>query len=385
MDSLLSAPDAPDAHDPQSAQGAQSAPSLGGDAFSAIAPGTTYLNTASVGLPPTRTAEALRLAIDDWAAGRPSFPRYEAAVGAARASFARLLATSVERVAIGSTVSGIVGKIAVQLPPGSEVLVADGDFSSLVNPFAARKDLALRIAPLAELAGAVRPGTALVAVSAAQSADGRLADLPAIRAAAAAHGARTLIDASQAAGWLPLCADDFDYLVCGAFKWLLGPHGVSFLTVRPGAEDGLSPAFAGGYAGEDPWGECYGPITDLAASARQFDTSPAFLDFVATAESLALIEELGVDAIHAHDVALAARFRAGVSALGHTPIPARPGGGGADGSAIVAVPALPGVAADRLAGAGIQVSARAGNLRFSFHVYNSSADVDRALDVLGGM
>lgn len=174
-----------------------------GGAFSSIAPGITYLNTATMGLPPTRTAEALRTAIDDCATGRPPLDRYEAAVGAARASFARLLSTSVDRVAIGSTVSTSVGKIAAALPAGSEVLVADGDFSSLVNPFAGRGDLTLRSVPLAGLAAEVRPGTALVAVSAVQSADGRVADLPAIRAAAAAHGARTLVDATQAAGWLP--------------------------------------------------------------------------------------------------------------------------------------------------------------------------------------
>lgn len=365
MDSLLSADSG--FHAPGSR--------LGGDAFAAIAPGTTYLNTATMGLPPTRTAEAVRLAVDDWAAGRPPHDRYEAAVVAARASFARLLSTPVERVAIGSTVATSVGRIAVRLPAGSEVLVADGDFSSLVNPFAGRGDLVFRSVPLAEVAAAVRPGTALVAVSAVQSADGRIADLPAIRAAAAAHGARTLVDATQAAGWLPLRADDYDYVVCGTFKWLLGAHGVTFLTVRPGAEDGLSPAFAGWYAGDDPWAECYGPVARLATSARQFDASPAYLGFVAAAESLALIEEVGVEAIHAHDVALARAFRGGLAELGFVPV-------AAEGSAIVSVAGLPAGAAERLAGAGVRVAARAGNLRFAFHLYNSAADVAHVLDVL---
>ncbi|MCZ4120571.1 aminotransferase class V-fold PLP-dependent enzyme [Streptomyces sp. H39-S7] len=352
--------------------GGVGAAGLGDGAFAAIAPGTTYLNTATMGLPPARTAEALHLAVDDCAAGRPPLDRYEAAVGAARASFARLLSTPVERVAIGSTVSASVGKIAARLPAGSDVLVADGDFSSLVNPFAGRGDLALRSVPLANLAAEVRPGTALVAVSAVQSADGRVADLPAIRAAAAAHGARTLVDATQAAGWLPLSASDDDYVVCGSFKWLLGAHGVSFLTVRPGSEDGLSPAFAGWYAGDDPWAECYGPITRLAATARQFDGSPAYLGFVAAAASLTLIEEVGVEAIHRHDVALATAFRGGVEALGYSPI-------GEGGSAIVSVPGLP---AAGLAEAGVVLSERAGNLRFAFHLYNTSADVERVLAVL---
>ncbi|MDF9815091.1 aminotransferase class V-fold PLP-dependent enzyme [Streptomyces sp. SPB162] len=378
MNPLLSADGSPDGtNGTDDTDGGLGAVGLGGGAFSAIAPGTSYLDTATMGLPPTRTAEALRGAIDDCAAGRPPLDRYEAAVGAARATFARLLSTSVERVAIGSTVSTSVGKIAARLPAGSEVLVADGDFSSLVNPFAGRGDLTLRSAPPAELAAEVRPGTALVAVSAVQSADGRVADLPAIRAAASAYGARTLVDATQAAGWLPLRADDFDYVVCGSFKWLLGAHGVSFLTVRPGSEDGLSPAFAGWYAGDDPWAACYGPIAHLATTARRFDASPAYLGFVAAAASLTLIEEVGVESIHAHDVALATAFRAGVSGLGFAPI-----GGGGSGSAIVSVPGLPDAAAAGLREAGVVLSERAGNLRFAFHLYNTSADVERVLSVL---
>jgi len=50
------------------------------------------------------------------------------------------------------------------------------------------------------------PETALVALSAVQSADGRTGDLAAVRAAAAAHGARTLVDATHAAGARRLAA-----------------------------------------------------------------------------------------------------------------------------------------------------------------------------------
>ena len=39
-------------------------------------------------------------------------------------------------------------------------------------------------------------------------------------------------------------------------------------------------------------------------------------------------------------------------------------------------------ATDRLARAGIMAAARAGRLRASFHLYNTEADVDAALDAL---
>jgi selenocysteine lyase/cysteine desulfurase len=333
-----------------------------------------YLNTATVGLPPARTVAALRAVLDGWAAGRPDVDGYEAAVAASRAAYARITGVAVERVALAGTVAGSVGLIAAQLPEGAEVVVAADDFSSLVHPFAGRPGLSLRIAPLDEVAAAVRPGTALVAVSAAQSADGRVADLAAIRAAAAEHGARVLIDGTQSVGWLPLPPDAYDYLVCHGYKWLLGPHGACFLTVREGLEPTLSPAFAGWYAADDPWASCYGPIAELAPGARRFDARPAYFSFVGAAASLSLIEDLGVPAIRAHDLALAARLRAGLSALGHAPVPGD--------SAIVAVPGMPPTAAARLTRAGVTFAARAGNLRFALHLHNTEADVDLALNAL---
>lgn len=333
-----------------------------------------YVNTATLGLAPARTVAALRRAVDAWAAGRPDISVYEAAVVAARASYARITGVPVERVALASTVAESVGLIAAQLPAGAEVVVPEGDFSSLVQPFAARGDLKLRLVPLPDVAEAVRAGTALVAVSAAQSADGRVADLAAIRAAAAGHGARVLLDGTQSVGWLPLRADDYDYVVCHGYKWLLSPHGACFLTVRAGAEPTLSPAFAGWYAADDPWESCYGPIARLAPGARQFDARPAYLSFVGAAASLSLIEELGVPAIHTHDVALAARLRAGLTALGAHPVPGD--------SAIVAVPGLPPTAPARLTSAGLRFANRAGNLRFAFHLHNTEEDVALLLDAL---
>ncbi|MGW2490753.1 aminotransferase class V-fold PLP-dependent enzyme [Streptomyces sp. NPDC001606] len=339
-----------------------------------FSPKNTFLNTASSGLLPARTVTALRAAAEIRADGRPLDPLFED-VELARAAFARLAGVPVSRVAAGASVASQTGLVAASLPAGAEVLTAEDDFTSVVNPFHSRGDLKVRAVPLERLAESVRPGTALVSVSAAQSADGRIADLPALREAARTHGARTCVDFSQAAGWLPMDADAYDFTVCTTFKWLLGPHGAAFLVV-PEDFGGLSPLLAGWVAAEEPWNSCYGPVTELAHSARRFDVSPALFTYTGVRHSLALIEELGVAAVHAHDLGLADRFRQGLAALGHPPLPA-------PGSAIVSVPGL-GSRQGELSRAGIEVSDRAGNLRASFHLYNTEADVDRLLDALAG-
>ncbi|MBT2504383.1 aminotransferase class V-fold PLP-dependent enzyme [Streptomyces sp. ISL-98] len=339
-----------------------------------FAPETTYLNTSSIGLLPRRTVETVKATAEQSATGQGGADAFDC-VFAARSSFARIVGVAEERVAVGTAVSVHVGLIAASLPAGAEVLCPEGDFASVINPFAVRGDLKMRYVPLEELAESVRPGTALVACSAVQSADGRTADLAAVRAAAAAHGARTLVDATQAAGWLPFDAGLFDYTVTGGYKYLMAPRGTSFLTVTEEAQESLTPIHAGWLSGEDIWNSTYGPVEQLARTARRFDEPPPFLSYAGAEHSLALLEEVGIENVRAHNTALAARFREGLVRLGHSPVPGE--------SPIVATAGLTDKL-DALTAEDIVVSVRAGNLRASFHLYNSTADVDRVLDVLGG-
>lgn len=340
-----------------------------------FAPETTYLNTSSCGLLPRRTVEAVKALADDNATGRRSGAGSFESVDGARAGFARLAGVAPGRVAVGGSVAAHVGLVAASLAPGSEVLAPEAEFSSVVSPFAVRGDLKMRYVPLDRLAESVRPETALVAFSAVQSADGRVADLDAVRAAADAHGARTLLDASQSAGWLPLDAGAYDYTVTGGFKFLLCPRGASFLTVTEEAQEAVPVLYAGWVSAEDRWNSTYGPVEQLAFTARRFDEPTAFLAYHGAERSLELLAEVGADALYAHATGLAARFRAGLAGIGHEAVPGD--------SAIVAVPGL-GSRQAELARAGVMVSDRAGNLRAAFHLYNTDADVDRALDVLSG-
>jgi selenocysteine lyase/cysteine desulfurase len=329
-------------------------------------PETVYLNTASYGLPPDPAWQALQTALEEWRAGRTSWEHWGDATTEARREFAALVGAEVGDVAVGATVSGLVGTIAASLPRGARVVAPEDEFTSLIFPFmAAGADVEL--VPLDRLADAVDARTELVAVSAVQSATGALAALADISAAARHHAALLVVDGTQACGWLPLGATQCDALVCGAYKWLMSPRGTAFMVVREALRERLVPFQAGWFAGADVHGAYYGAPLRLAGDARRFDTSPAWFSWVGTAPALRVVNELGVERIHEHDVRLANRFRAGLGL--------RPGD-----SAIVSAD-VPG-AAERLARVGIQAAARAGRLRASFHVYNTDADVDAALDAL---
>jgi selenocysteine lyase/cysteine desulfurase len=335
--------------------------------------GRGYLAACTVGLPTLATRAAVIAELDAAAAGRPDPSAASAAVERSRALFARLVGVESHRVAIGSQVSVAVALVAASLPEGAEVLVADGDFSSVVLPFVhAGRSLRVRAVPLAELAASVRPSTALVAFSLVQSATGEVADADAILAAAATHGTRTLCDATQAVGWLPVEASRFDALVCHAYKWLCAPRGVSFLTLSDELARDIPPLFAGWYAGSDPWSSCYGGEVELAPDVTRFDASPAWQAFIGAAPALALFASLDADALHEHTTGLAAEFRRRLGL-------ARPD----RASAIVTWADPDGAALVRLSEAGIVASGRAGRARVAFHVFNDGEDVDLAARALG--
>lgn len=334
----------------------------------------TYLNSAALGLPPRRSLRALAEALDQWRAGTTHPPDFDLPIARARATYAALVGVDSSKVAVGSQVSVFAGLVAAALPDGAEVLAAHGEFTSIVFPFLAqaRRGVTVRQVPLDHLAAAVTPRTALVAVSAVQSADGRLADLHALREACAATGGRTriLLDTTQAVGWLPVDASRYAYTVCGGYKWLLAPRGTCFFTVQPDLADAerLVPHAAGWYAAPDPWAGIYLGDLALADGARRFDVSPAWHSWVAQAPSLDLLAEIGPAVLHEHALGLAERFRATV-------------GVGPGDSAIVSLPTGPHVA-DLLAREGIAGSVRAGRLRLAFHVNNTVEDADRAAEIL---
>jgi len=339
------------------------------DARELWTPAGVYCNTASYGLPPRPAWDALQAVLADWQGGRTSWERWGESTDASRATFARLVGVEPARVAVGATVSELMGTVVTALPAGARVVVPDVEFTSLLFPLLVQSRLQVRTVPVGELCHAVTEGADAVAFSAVQMSTGEVADLDAVSDAAAAVGAITICDATQGLGWLPVDAGQFDAVVCAAYKWLMSPRGTAFLAVSDRLRDAIVPHSAGWYAGEDVHSSYFGPPLRLAGDARRLDTSPAWFCWVGTQPALELIEAIGVGAIHEHDLALANRFRTG---LGLAP----------GDSAIVSVD-LPG-AAERLERAGIVAAMRGGRLRTSWHVYNTEADVDRVLEALLG-
>jgi selenocysteine lyase/cysteine desulfurase len=330
-----------------------------------------YLDSATYGLPPRSTLTALAEANEGWRT-RKRWRDWEEDGEACRALFAQLVGARAEDVALMPAVSIGVGLVAASIPfePGSNVVLYERDFTSALLPWKALepRGVELRPVPLESLADAVDERTAVVCVSLVQSAEGRVADLDALRAT----GTRICLDATQAVATYPIDLRGVDYLVAHGYKWMLCPRGVGFLYVSPERREELGPWTSGWKARVDPYEDYYG-FPEPADEARRLDISVPWLSAAGARKSLELLVSLGNERIAAHNLALA---RSLTEKLG-LPEPASP---------IVRFRVADAeAAAANLQEAGIACAVRAGSVRLSFHLYNDEDDVELAASAVGAV
>ncbi|MDH3300548.1 MAG: aminotransferase class V-fold PLP-dependent enzyme [Acidimicrobiia bacterium] len=335
-----------------------------------FSPSRIHFDSASLGLAPAATTAALADAIAAGSRGEVAAQDYDLAIARARQAYATIVGCPVDWLAITTPVSVATGHAAALLRPGETVLVAEEEFTSVLFPFLAREGdgIVVRQVPIAELLDHIDPSVEMVAVSAVQSADGYRLDLDALATRAKEAGALTYVDITQAAGWITIDASRFDMTSAGLYKWLCSPRGSGFFSVAPHLWDRMAALAPGWYSGQDPWTSTYRAPFRQADNARRYDVSPAWLCWEGAAPALELLATLDPATVGSHNIGLANRLRTG---LGMPP----------SDSAIVSTDLSPGQvrALDEL---GVNVASRDGRTRFSFHLYNSEAEVEKTVDAL---
>jgi len=151
---------------------------------------------------------------------------------------------------IPSVSYGIASAAAnIKLHKGDEILMVDEQFPSNVYSWkrlADRDNAHLKIVkpPVSSkgrgaswnkaILEAINEKTAVVAMCHAHWADGTLFDLKAIRKKTKAVGALLILDGTQSIGALPFSVRELepDALICGGYKWLMGPYslGVAYFS-----------------------------------------------------------------------------------------------------------------------------------------------------------
>ena len=209
------------------------------------------------------------------------------------------------------------------LQPGDHVITSTMEHNSVLRPlrFLEGRGVAVTRVPCGG-DGALDPGdvdkaitgkTKLVVLGHASNVVGTICPVAEIGRIARERDLLFCVDAAQSAGAIPvdMAAMGIDLLAFTGHKSLYGPQGTGGLCVGERAQGRLRPLMYGG-----------------TGSASDSDVHPAFLPdcfeagtlnavgLAGLAAGIAFVEERGIEAIRAHETALAARLLAG---LGATP------------------------------------------------------------------
>lgn len=247
---------------------------------------TAYLNAGTCG-PLAQAAwqagqDAERLALEE---GRSTayYGRLVEERERLRAAYAGVLGAQAQDVALTTGTSDGLVTVLLGLPlgAGDEVLTSETEHPGLLGPLIAARErlgITVRTAPLAELAGAARPQTKLVACSHVDWTSGAVAPVEEL----AALGVPLLLDGAQGVGAIDI---DVTRLGCAFYagsgqKWLCGPVGTGMLWVAPDWRERLVATGPTYIALADPGA---GLDARLRDDAGRFDTPSQSLAAVATA------------------------------------------------------------------------------------------------------
>ena len=346
----------------------------------ALARQEIYLANHSLGRPPDRTAEDLRVAVDAWyrdldgawklwLEGREKF----------RSLTARLLNAPRADCIIPKASAGQGLRAVLNALPGKpRIATSDGEFDSIdfiLRVYREQDRLELKIMPWHEMTAA---GADLVVLSTVMFRTGELVrHLPRLIHDAHAARALVLLDVYHHAGVLPLdlAALEADFAIGGSYKYLRGGPGACWLYVRPGLVESMRTPDTGWFAKKDvfsytrPEPPEFGPGGDA-----WLESTPPVLGCFQALAGLELTLELGVERLRSYSMAqkqMLAELLPGVD------------GAGKHHGAFVTLKHRDAVAlATELGKQGVKVDARGEYLRLCPDILNSRAELESAAATL---
>lgn len=359
----------------------------------------SYLNAANVALMPMSATRVMT----DWQTdvaqnGSNNFNDHaeDTAFDGLREQGAKLFGCRQEDIAGGSSCSELLGSLAWAIMPQQHENVVSTSiaFPSTVYPFTRvshHTGCEIRLAQgnngytsFDEIVKNIDHNTSIVSISHAEYTGGQLYDLTALAEVAHAHGALLIVDATQSAGAIPIDAPSTgaDAIIAGGYKWLCGPFGAAVMYLAPHLQNTLEPGFVGFRSHKDMW-DLSPERLDYPETAKRFESSTmAFGCIKGLEKSIEYLTKIGITQIYNHNIGLADRLMEGLSSLDVevvSPLNL------SERTSIVTCNVRghdPLEVVRSLKERHVVAHKRQDFLRFSPHVYNNEADVDRAVSEL---
>jgi len=368
-----------------------------------VAERCVYLNTGWSGPSARATVEAMRARLEREAYDGPAAldVRHEKAllVREARAAVASVIHADIDEVALGYTTTEGINTVlrGLGLGAGDEVLTCNLEHNAVMVPayMARLRDGAglniVRLPSDEETAAtivdafeaAMTPRTRLLLLSHVSYNRGTRLPMRELCAMAHARGALVCVDAAQSAGHVPVDVRemDCDFLALPGHKWLLAPDGAAALYVRRDLIERLEPLAV--VHGANRHYDYEGNFEPALDTVHKFEltthSGPVLAGLVA---SVAMLREIGEQAIEGRCIELADRFVAGAQTIDGVRITTPLDASVRSGIVTFTVREYgPGATTDALWRLD-RIVARVCNdrrVRVCFHVFNDESDVDRTL------
>nr|WP_326171151.1 aminotransferase class V-fold PLP-dependent enzyme [uncultured Oscillibacter sp.] len=199
------------------------------------------------------------------------------------------------------------------LRPGDHVISTDWEHNSVLRPLYRLRDRGMDLDFLSAdrrgrldyggLEELLRPNTRAVVCTHASNLTGDMADIARVGAFARAHGLLFILDASQTAGSFPIdmVSQGLDVVCFTGHKSLLGPQGTGGLCVGEGVD--IRPCLVGG-TGVQSFLETQPEEWPTRLEAGTLNSHGV----AGLGAALGYLEQMGRDAVRAHECGLARRF-----------------------------------------------------------------------------
>ncbi len=355
-----------------------------------------YLDNAFVGLMPRQVREGYNMWADEWynfdVGSRTILSGWLEKAEKVRGMIAAFIGTSSKEIAYtmctGSGLNIVIN--GTKWRRGDNVVFPEWEHNPLETYFTRANGVESRVwkpvdgrFDVSDLEKLVDDRTRIVQVSQVSYVNGFRADLGELAEAAHAHGAKLLVDATQAVGALKVDykKDDADYVSVAPYKYLMGPAGLAFLYVDSESLRDLTPDRTGWK--NQVWAGDHAEEPTPSGSAEKFEYGTInFQGVYALEKSLEYLNHLGMDYVERRVLDITGYLHSRLGDLGKaiwTP----------EGNESPVVSYMQGGAvelAERLKKGRVKVTGReahGGHMRVSAHFYNTRGDVDKLVEALG--
>ncbi len=160
--------------------------------------------------------------------------------------------------------------------------------------------------------GLIRPNTKLLVMAHGSNVSGTVQDAEHVGRICTAHGIAFVLDAAQTAGHIDVDFEKFGLsaLCVPGHKGLLGPSGIGAMLLRKDFAELLTPLIAGGTGSASD-----SELLPHYMPDRFESGTPNMPGVYGWEAAMSFLDEVGVEALHAHEMALTERFLNGVKEI----------------------------------------------------------------------